>query len=210
MQPVTNRGLCNALLARNCDWRNLTDNPETMRNEAEIRSDGTQVYLISRVRANLPGKLVLTIVNIAILVTYIYFLSYMQKHHIRAYLVPAAVAFVVLIFFPWRWWFWSFFGKECVTISADSLSYYYNYGIVKTRVDAIPHLRLTIKYKHVKTIGNEQYGRLRFISLNRDNAQHQEIYHTSIVLPKKDLMKIQEEVLIILNNTSGQLMAAAS
>lgn len=170
-----------------------------MKNRVNIQSDGINVYVISKVRASNLAKTMLILFNIALIVLYIFFIYEIEKHELKKLLIPAFLLLFVLIFFPFRQLLWNLSGKENIVINAQTITHFYDYGFMKTNRNTIPHQKLTTSYEFVRNHDNEEHGILSFMSYNPKTHAVEEIYETTVLMPKNDLIKIQELISVVLN-----------
>lgn len=179
-----------------------------MRNEIDIQSDGININVRSIVKVSMMRKLFITLVAIGMSLTYILFVIEIEQHELRKLFVPTMLASALFIYFPWKHWFWNFFGKENIVINAETITYFHDFGITKSMPHTVDHYKLTTLYDSVKQHNGEEWGRLQFISYNTKKKRTVEIYLTEILAPRKDLEKIQYHLSAILNNDSRQDVAA--
>jgi len=171
-----------------------------MKNTVDIKSDGINVYITSNVQANKKGKIVLTILNSSVLIFYIWFISSLKNEEAGKFLVPVVLMFIMFVFFPWRYWFWNFFGKEIIIINTKTITRHYHYGILQTNPKTLPHNRLATTYEFVRNFENEEFGRLHFISYNIDTNLPEALFQTSVIIPKKAINRIEMEIQNVFNN----------
>lgn len=165
-----------------------------MKNTVSIHSDDRNVYLTSTLKVSHAKKVTLTIVNISLVLLHIFFIIEIELHEVKRLLIPTIVSMVVFIYFPWRYWCWSFFGQEYLTINTKTITYQYNYGIVKTHARTLSHRGLASAYTPRQAVEGEACGRLIFISEKDGSDKTEAIYETEIVLPKKDLDHLKAEI----------------
>jgi hypothetical protein len=168
-----------------------------MTNKVDINSDGINVYVTSTIKANTVGKAILTLLNLGLLIFYVWFISTIENEEAGKFFLPVILMFVAFIYFPWRYWFWNFYGKENILINTKTITRHYDYGIIETKPKTIPHNRLATSYEFVRELKGQECGRLHFISYSTDTNLPEERFQTSILISKKDIDKIQNSITTI-------------
>jgi hypothetical protein len=165
-----------------------------LKNTAEINSDGINVYVTSTIQAHPAGKIILTILNLLVLSAYIYLLTTIEEKEAVQFFIPLILMFIVLIFFPWRYWFWNFYGKEQVIINTKTITYFNDYGIIITKAKTLEHDRLNTSYESVREFDGEDFGRLIFWSYDKETNLPKQIYQTSILISRKEIEEIVQNI----------------
>ncbi len=171
-----------------------------MNNTAEIKTDGINVYVTSKIQANSFGKIALTLLNTGLLIFYGWFVSTIEQNEAGKMFIPVILLFGAFIYLPWRYWFWNFYGKEHIIINTKTISLINDYGIIRTNPKTIPHFQLATNYEFVREINEKPYGRLHFISYNPETNLPEEVYQTTILLVKDDLDKIRDNITLVFEN----------
>jgi hypothetical protein len=165
-----------------------------LKNSVEISSDDINVYVTSTIRATIAGKIILTLINLLVLGFYIFFLSTIELKENGKLFIPIILMFIAFIYFPWRYWFWNFYGKENIIINTKTITHYNDYGIVTTKSKTVKHQNLGTTYELVKEYEGEELGKLIFWSYNIDTNLPESVYETTVLISKKDIEIINQHI----------------
>jgi hypothetical protein len=165
-----------------------------MNNTLEITTDSINVFVTAKVKADLIGKWVLTVFNIGLLIVYIAIIVNVEQSEIGKFFIPIILMFFPCVFFPWKYWFWNFFGKEFIIVNTKTITHYHDYGIVVQTPKTLTHRSLATSYELVKMEDGREYGRLHFISYDEQTDLPEKIFQTSVILSKEELESIQEHL----------------
>jgi apolipoprotein N-acyltransferase len=115
-------------------------------------------------------------------------------------MIPILLAGV--IFFSLKYLLWNIYGEEVVVINSKSLSYSYNYGVVKTSIKSIQSKSIRISYEITHSIDEQLFGHLVFRGNNPDNNLPYILHETAINIEEKVLQDTIEKIehFLILQN----------
>lgn len=167
----------------------------------EVKSDGINVFITSTIHPESWVKFFLTSLNLALLIFCIWIMSNIGEEDIGKMLLPLLFMIVIFIFLPWRYWFWNMFGKEYIIINTKTITHYYDFGIIQTSPKTVHHFQLSITNEFVKTISDEEYGKIHFISHDSNTDLPEQVFQTSVLMSKKNILKICDKVAEIHDGT---------
>lgn len=165
-----------------------------MRNIVHKHNDGINFYATFQVKANPVGKVVLSLMLLVLMTVYIFVVSTITKNDLRETLFPMILVFVLILLFPVRYLLWNLFGKETLIVNTKTISYRYDYGIIRTNLKTIPFDRLGIGF-HVERIENTmEHGKLLFYNYRKEDHLPVLIHQTSVLLDTIDRNEIDLEI----------------
>lgn len=171
-----------------------------MNNTINIRSDGINVYAELRVKANLIGKVILSL-----LVTFLFvFFSFIFLNLNPEELGPAILGIlVVAIFFigiPTKFLIWNLFGKEYLIVNTKSISYQYDYGIFRTKLKTINYHRLGTGFEKHKINKEITKGYLIFYNYNAENDLPEVVHQTTVLVEDDKIKLLDNEINRVFEN----------
>lgn len=175
-----------------------------MENKAKIFSDPYSVTLSAEFIS--PALKVILILFYAIIIGFVIFILSLFEGEggPKSFLLPA-IGLGVLLFTSGRYVAWNFFGKEIITVSTKSISYYRDYGITKTTPKVILFKYLATNTTIEKQEGDRMYGLLHFFDRNETTMQLKSIFSSAINLPI-ELIKEMEQAVHLLPNHDNDIL----
>lgn len=162
--------------------------------------DGINLYATFSVKANVTGKVILSMMILLLLTIYFFVASTITKDDLREMLIPLILIFFLIIFFPVRYLLWNLFGKETLIINTKTVSYSYDYGILKTNLKTIHFDKLGTGFQFVKEQDEIESGKLIFYNYREKDNLPEIIHQTSVILNIIDIHKIDMELSKIFAN----------
>jgi hypothetical protein len=160
-----------------------------MDNIISIKSDGINVYAELRVKANLIGKVILSIMVSFLIIFFIFIFSNLNAEEVGPSILGIFLIAIFSVGIPAKFLFWNLFGKEYLIVNTKSISYHYDYGIFRTKLKTIKYHRLGTGFEKHKTHDNITKGYLVFYNYNADN-DIPEIIHQTTVLVEDDKVRL--------------------
>lgn len=155
-------------------------------NTTTVDSDGKNIVINSFVKTAMEGKVILVLImSLFIVYTTIPFVVFPVHKGDNGFIFIIVLFGILLLYFLGKRFLWNTFGKETVVINTKSISYQYDYGILRTTLTTIPYKELKVLYEKVKDIGDVEYGNLHFIDYDEVNLPNT-VYETTVLLSKKD------------------------
>lgn len=162
-----------------------------MQNTIHIRNDGVTVNCTLEVKADTPGKIVLSVIVIAVLSLLIWQMTVGEFNKVA---IPILIVLALTIAYPGRYLLWNLYGKEYLTITTRSISYAYDYGFIVTKPRTIRFSKLRTDLHLVRKEGRTERGRLVFVSYNDNDGLPEMIHETSVLLDLNDITAIDTEI----------------
>lgn len=161
-----------------------------MKNEYEIRANGVHVHVTSCSQVNKLTKILLLSLMpfTAALIAWLFiFLNPLDETII---LFPLALISLTLIFFTARLVAWKIYGKEHIIVNTKSVSYYYEYGFLQTKIYTTDYHKLALGFESICYKNSVEMGKLLLVNYNEKNHLPEPIFESSILLPKEKLVEI--------------------
>jgi len=165
-----------------------------MRNTVNKHNDGINFYATFNVKANTFGKVVLSIMILILMTVFIFVVSTITKDDIREMLFPMIVIFILILAFPVRYLLWNFFGKETLIVNTKTISFCYDYGILKTNLKTIHFDRLGTGFQIIREENDIEIGKLIFYNYRVKDNLPEVIHQTSVLLDNIDINEIDLEI----------------
>jgi hypothetical protein len=153
-----------------------------MKNTIEIRSEGVNVYAELGVKASAVGKVIVIVMLVFVIVAISLLLSTVKEEDIGSVLIPVFLIGSLLIAFPVRFLIWNMFGKEILIITTKSISYQYDYGILKTNLKTISYDKLGTGFDKFKSHEGIMKGYLIFYNYNKETNIPEPIHETTVLV----------------------------
>lgn len=110
------------------------------------------------------------------------------------------ILFILFIFLPIRFLAWNLFGKESLIVNTKTISYCYDYGIIRTNLKTIHYDRLGTGFLSNRKDNEKEFGNLIFYNYNKDNNLPEVIHQTSVLIELEKLKEIDLLIQIIFEN----------
>lgn len=165
-----------------------------MKNTVSIESDGINVYVNASVKIIPFMKYFISIMAIVLFGLFVFLIAHIPHHEVKEFLFPVLVMGFLLIYFVVRPVLWNLFGIETLIINTKSISYCYDYGVVKTNLKTIKFNRLGTAYEKVRYFDNVEFGKLSFVDYREEDNLPKLIYETTILLPQDKISEIDTHI----------------
>ncbi len=103
--------------------------------------------------------------------------------------------FGAFLVFSGRFVFWNVFGKESITVTRKSISYFRHYGLFRTPARVIPFSLLATEIEVVREDGPKEFGILNFYDRIETNLQLKQIFSTAVYLPVEQLREFEDRLI---------------
>ena len=110
------------------------------------------------------------------------------------FFVPISIISFLIFYFIIRYFLWNIYGKENIIINNKTISYNRDFGLYQTKYSSIKYSKLDFAIQKIKNENDLDVGDLVFIDYLEDSQLPEVIFQTSILIPIKDLKKIQQEI----------------
>jgi hypothetical protein len=148
------------------------------------------------VKAKPVGIVILLIFVLFLIVAFILIVSTFEKNEIGKLILPTLILFILFIFLPIRYLLWNLFGKENLIVNTKTISYWYDYGFIRTNLKTIKYDRLATDFLSNRKENEKEFGNLIFYNYNKDTNLPELIHQTSVYI---ELEKLKEIDLLIQN-----------
>ena len=166
-----------------------------MKNSISLRSDGINVYATMSVKANIIGKIILSILVTLLVVFFVFITSSIELQEFGKAIIPLLLFFGILFFFTFRYLFWNLFGKEELVINTKTVSYCYDYGVIKTNLKTVHYNKLGTGFVSCRVVDGVEFGNLKFYNYRKEDNLPDIIHQTSVLI---DVQSINELYMLIL------------
>jgi len=172
-----------------------------MKNVVKISTDGICLYVISKIIAHKIGLTFLIVLNIlfGVLAFYVFAQAEDNSNNVKAKVCMFLIGIPIYIFTLGRYTAWNLWGEERVIINTKSISYQYSYGIVEPKMTTIPFRNLSLGINILDSTTNEEKGQFILYDYEENNLPF-EIFTSSGLISKPELIKISEEIEMLFNN----------
>ena len=165
-----------------------------MKNSINLKSDGINVYATMSVKAKIIGKIVLSILIILLVVFFVFITSSIELQEFGKAIIPLLLFFGILFFFSFRYLVWNLFGKEELIINTKTISYCYDYGVIKTNLKTVHYDKLGTGFVSSRVVNGVEFGNLIFYNYKKEDNLPDLIHQTSVLI---DVQRINEINMLI-------------
>ncbi|MBP6399138.1 MAG: hypothetical protein KBF57_10910 [Saprospiraceae bacterium] len=165
-----------------------------MNNQIEISTDRVNVYATIDVKVSVMGTRVLFVFILFALVFFGFLLTHIKADEVVSMIIPVLLILVFMIGMPSKYLLWNLYGQEFLIVNTTSVSWSYNYGIIRTNVNTEIYNRLGIGYEKVITIDNIEMGRLIFYNYRQEDNLPEIIHQTTALLSSSDIKKLSDSI----------------
>lgn len=165
-----------------------------LNNQIEISTDRVNVYATIDVKASVMGTRVLFVFILFALVFFGFLLTHIKADEVVSMIIPVLLILVFMIGMPSKYLLWNLYGQEFLIVNTKSVSWSYNYGIIRTNVNTEIYNRLGIGYEKVITIDNIEMGRLIFYNYRQEDNLPEIIHQTTALLSSSDIKKLSDSI----------------
>ncbi|HMR89290.1 MAG TPA: hypothetical protein PKD51_14110 [Saprospiraceae bacterium] len=166
-----------------------------MKNVIKIHTDNLNVYATIQIKASIIGIRVLSFLIAIELIILMTVLIQIKADEILSMTIPLILILFIFIGLPIKYLLWNKYGQEFLIVNKKSVSWSYDYGIIKTNLNIEVYDKLSIGYEKVMTIDNEENGRLIFYNYNNENDLPMIIHQTTALLAKSDIELLNDKIL---------------
>lgn len=165
-----------------------------MKNTTDINNDGVNLYVTLNVQSAAVGKVVLLVLVLFLLSVSILLISTNGEEE-NPQLSFAGLLFLVLtIAFPMRYLLWNSFGKEIFIVTAKTISYCYDYGIIRTNLKTIHYDCLATDFEVMRKDKQKEFGKITFTNYRAEDHLPQFMHQTSVFIDIRDYEAIIKEM----------------
>ena len=174
-----------------------------MKNRVEKHFDTINIYVNFKVNSSKIGKIFLTILILLLLSVLVYLIATLEKEEISSSIFPIIIITALIILFPLRYLIWNIYGQERLIINTKSISYFYDYGLIKTNLKTINFSQLATEIEFVREFETVEVGRIIFYNYREIDNLPEEIHRTSVLIDLDELKNIVDDIdnLFIKNQT---------
>ncbi len=140
------------------------------------------------------GTRVLFVFILFALVFFGFLLTHIKADEVVSMIIPVLLILVFMIGMPSKYLLWNLYGQEFLIVNTKSVSWSYNYGIIRTNVNTEIYNRLGIGYEKVITIDNIEMGRLIFYNYRQEDNLPEIIHQTTALLSSSDIKKLSDSI----------------
>ncbi|MFN8303276.1 MAG: hypothetical protein U0U46_12335 [Saprospiraceae bacterium] len=165
-----------------------------MKNIIKIYTDSVNVYATIQINASATGIRVLSVLVMLSLIFLVVLLSKIKPEEIPSMAIPIVLMLIFMIGMPIKYLLWNRYGQEFLVVNTKSVSWSYDYGIIKTNLKTKTFDKLGIGYEAIRSAGENETGRLIFYDYNAKNNLPVIIHQTTALLSRKDLELLNNKV----------------
>lgn len=162
-----------------------------MMNELDMSSDGINLYVNIKVKAN---KLVIRIAVtvLILLISFILIGAIKESKDISTEAgIFAIIGIFFFLYFPVKYLLWNLYGEEELIINTKSISYSYDYGWFKTKMETIEFVTLGVSLDEMRLDGKEYLGQLYFTAYDKNTQVPEVIHSTTVFLDMHQILELQ-------------------
>jgi len=165
-----------------------------MKNTVEKHSDGINIYAEFSVKSNPIGKIILIILVFVLIVFFVLVFSTIDVYTIGKSIFPIVIMAFFLLVIPIRYLVWNLYGKENLIINSKTISYNYDYGIIKTNLKTLPFNILGTGIELIREDNGIRKGRLIFYDYREKDHLPEVIHYTSILVNLEEVKELDKEI----------------
>lgn len=163
-----------------------------MKNSIKIRTDSYNVY-ISLIVKNTRLTKIFLVLGMLFLTTLMFFLFSKIEMELDSKLIIVLIT-LVLYSIPVKYFLWNFWGKENLIINTKSLSYSFDYGIIKPNIRTKNFDKLELYYDLGQIDYQQEGGHLLFYNYRNDNHLPELLYKTNVILLRIEIEEITKKI----------------
>lgn len=165
-----------------------------MKNTVSIVSDGINVYVNASVEINPFLKIFISVIAIIVFGLFILLITHISHTEVKEFIIPVLLMSFLLIYFVARPVMWNLFGKETLIINTKTISYCYDYGLIKTNLKTVKFHKLGTGYEKVKYFDKVEFGKLNFVDIKQEDNLPYQIHETTVLLPHDKISEIDTQI----------------
>jgi hypothetical protein len=170
-----------------------------MRNTCQVHSDGICVYIDTKVKSAIIGKIILIVFNIVLWSFYLFFALSTHGNEVKGLFLPLVLIPIILIFILGRYTLWNLWGKELIRINTKNITFQRSYGIITTNENQISLYRLGWTYSKIRFFKGLEYGKLFFYNYDKNDIPKL-VFENTILIQKIDAEIIIQNIVEIFEN----------
>jgi len=176
-----------------------------MKNTIEIDTDGINVYAKLGVKANMIGKIILIILLALVFLILGFAATLTDEEEIGKLIIPLLIILTLIIAFPVRYLIWNIYGKENLVVNTKTISYNYDYGIIKTNIKTINFHRLGTGIETVQKENGIEKGHLIFYNYREADNLPEVIHETTILIETEKIHELDMAIRTIFENETKEM-----
>ena len=161
-----------------------------MKNTVDIDFDGINIYALFTVKASKVGTIILSIMILAVVTVIAIGISMIEKSEIATFIFPLIIITFIAVILPLRYLLWNIYGKENLIINTKTISFNYDYGIIRTNLKIIHHENLATKFIPFRTENSKEIGYLAFYNYREQDNLPELIHQTTIAIESERIEEI--------------------
>lgn len=161
-----------------------------MDNYAHITKSQTEIHATFIVKGKRVGIIITSIFTFCAFAALVTLLSQLSATEIRAFIIPAILLISALIYFPFRYILWNIYGRENFIITTKSITYWYDYGIIRTNPNTIYLDNLGINFFKTQERDEAVLGQISFASKDEKSGLYNTVYTTTVLVTLGDLAQL--------------------
>ncbi len=171
-----------------------------MKNTIEIKTDGINVYAKLGVKANMIGKIILFILLGLVFLILGFGASMTEQKEVGTLILPLLILLTLIIAFPVRYLIWNIYGVENLVVNTKTISYNYDYGIIRTNLKTINFYRLGTGIQTVQKEKGIEKGHLIFYNYREADNLPEVIHETTILIETEKIRELDLAIQTIFDN----------
>ena len=177
-----------------------------MSNPIDIKTDGINVYVTIQVKSKSVGKIILGVMIFFLFAAFSLFIFNLGNPEIRKAIFVVPLLFIVLIYFPVKYFLWNLSGKENLVLTTRSVSFNYDYGIILTPKKTVLYNRLGMEIQPVRYENETKLGKMIFYNYKTENNLPEVIHETTVLVDVDKLKEIETLTELIFKNEMNETM----
>ena len=165
-----------------------------MKNTVSIESDGINVYVNASVSINPYIKFFIAVLSIIVFVLFLLLITHIPHSEVKGFIEPVLLMCFLLVYFVARPVMWNLFGKETLIINTKTISYCYEYGLIRTNLKTVKFNRLGTGYEKVRYFDKVEFGKLNFVDFKQEDNLPYKIHETTVLLPHAKIIEIDTQI----------------
>lgn len=176
-----------------------------MKNTFEIETDGINVYAKFGVKANMIGKIILIILLAFVFSILGIATFFSEQEEVGEMILPLLIILALTIAFPVRYLIWNIYGKENLIVNTKTISYNYDYGIIRTNIKTINFHRLGTGIETVQKENGIEKGYLIFYNYREADNLPEVIHETTILIETEKIHELDMAIRTIFDNETKEM-----
>lgn len=165
-----------------------------MKNRIKITTDGINAYAKIEVNASKKGIRILSIFIIIELIMVVGILSQVKSDKLVTMIIPILIIIVLFVGLPIKYLLWNKYGNEELIVNSKSISWSYNYGFFKTKLETVKYDRLGTGYEIIRGKNENEVGKLIFYNFRAEDDLPELIHQTTVLLNKDEIEEFDNQI----------------